>query len=197
MTFPVDDVFVFATDEDLTPSAIGYQSNTAVSISDSGTVEAHARWARPKMKWTLSWINAPIFERLFFINEMKAGFKFVPNILGRESDYTATNEPLAVLTSNTFQLQVTRSTTARSVVISVKYPISGTVSMTVSGSPVSSSDYSVNYATGVVTFLSPPAATPHGAFHWAWGVRFVSDSIDVNVKTGAHEIRSVLIEEVF
>jgi uncharacterized protein (TIGR02217 family) len=84
--------------------------------------------------------------------------------------------------ATTFQLSKTYSSGLQSYVREIRKPVSGTVLVSVGGVP-QSSGWTVDVATGIVTFTIPPAngASVTAGFEFDVPVRFDSDQLDVTL----------------
>jgi uncharacterized protein (TIGR02217 family) len=198
MTFLIDTSVTIAADA-VSSSVWSIEHSTVVKESDNGLVETNPRWPRGKKSWTLGWIggSAVSVENLFRVNGPHAGFLFVPS---RTEDYVATGQVLGTGngTQTTFQLTLTATAGARSVVQNILYPLAGTVVIKLNGTPTAA--FTVNLTTGIVTMTSAPAGgvAVTADFQYATPVRFVSDKMDVTVfQNDRQETRQVTIEEVF
>jgi uncharacterized protein (TIGR02217 family) len=198
MTFPIDTTVTIAADA-VSSSIWSIEHSTVVKESDNGLVETNPRWPRGKKNWTLGWIggSAVSVENLFRVNGPHAGFLFVPS---RLEDYVATGQTLG--TGNgvkvAFQLTLTATTLARSVVQNILYPLAGSVVVKLNGTPTAA--FTVNLTTGIVTMTSAPAGgvVVTADFQYATSVRFTADKMDVTVfQNDRQETRQVTIEEVF
>jgi|GEM_PF-6847729 len=124
MTFPIDTSVTIAADA-VASSVWSIEHSTVVKESDDGLVETNPRWPRGKKNWTLGWIkdSAVSVENLFRVCGQSTGFLFVPT---RSADYIATGQTLG--TGNgaqiAFQLTLTATAGASSVVQNILYPVS-------------------------------------------------------------------------
>lgn len=202
MTFPIDQVYL--NGNVLVGAVRRYEAKAAIKESDNGLVDATPRWPRRRRSWTLSYAleDTDEVENLFDVNGTEAGFLYIAaDPLGdtTKSDYIAEDQLIGTGdgSETQFQLSVTSETTARSVTRDVKYPISGTVIVYKDGTPTVA--FTVSTTTGIVTMTSPPANAVEvtADFHFAYPVRFVSETFDVTLGANHKEIRSVAIEEVF
>ncbi len=210
MAFPIDHVYL--NGNVLVGAVRRYEAKAAIKEVDNGLINATPRWPRRRRSWTLSYAleDTDEVEILFDVNGTEAGFLFIavsPNDES-QSDYVAEDQLIGVGdgSETQFQLSVTTSTyntsnspptVVRSVSRDHKYPISGTVVINLDGTPTTA--FTVNTSTGVVTMTSPPAngVDVTADFHFAYPVRFVSETFDVTLGANHKEIRSVTIEEVF
>jgi uncharacterized protein (TIGR02217 family) len=210
MTFPIDHVYL--NGNVLVGAVRRYEAKASITESDNGRVDATPRWPRRRRSWVISYAleDTDEVENLFDVNGTEAGFLFIavsPNDAS-QSDYVAEDQFIGdgdgVETQ--FQLSVTSATyntsnsppsIARSVTRDHKYPIAGTVVVYLNGTPTVA--FTVNTSTGIVTMTSPPAngVEVTADFHFAYPVRFVSETLDVTLGANHKEIRSITIEEVF
>lgn len=200
----------------LTNSTGTLEDNTVVVTSDSGLVATNERWERVKQLWSLSWSSdSGYIETLYKVNRSSRGFLFISPrdsecvFTGQVLRNTVTGLNVGDGSTTTFQLQVTDSTTAHSVVRDVNYPLNGTQS-DITGTSFSSaftaykdgvaSTATVNLTTGVVTFAVAPVAdaVPTADFLAAWPVMFTSKTLSTTwLEADQVEVRSAQIEEIF
>lgn len=86
------------------------------------------------------------------------------------TEYQLTDEPTAVLSSTTFQVSKNYTAGSQTHVRKITRPVSP-LALKVSGVTVGSG-YSIDYTTGIITFVSPPAATPTATGEFDIPVRF-------------------------
>jgi uncharacterized protein (TIGR02217 family) len=95
-----------------------------------------------------------------------------------------------------FQLAKTYASGAGSWMRQIKKPVTGTVRVAVAGSEVMSG-FSVNAATGMVTFASAPTGAITAGFEFDCPVRFDSDALSINLASfQAGEVPSIPLIEV-
>lgn len=211
MTFPIDHVYL--NGNILVGAVRRYEAKASIKESDNGLIEANARWPRRRRSWTVSWAleDTDEVENLYDVNGTEAGFLYIaadPDGDTTRSDYIAEDQVIGEGdgADSTFQLTVTSATynttnspgvVVRSVVRDVKYPIAGTVVIYKDGTPTTA--FTVSTSTGIVTMDTPPAngVDITADFHFAYPVRFVSETFDITLGSNHKEIRSVTIEEVF
>lgn len=99
------------------------------------------------------------------------------------TDYDAADQAMLQVSSTVYQLVKRYTIGAQEHVREITKPVSGTVQIEVSGSPVTPA--SIDYLTGLVTFSSPPGATPTATFHFDVPVRFDTDKLPV--QANSHE----------
>ena len=97
------------------------------------------------------------------------------------SDYSASAVDMVMVSSTVYQLVKRYTVGAQEYVRNITKPKSGTVSITVSGSPVVPSG--IDYSTGLVTFAAAPAATPKASFEFDVPARFDTDKLPVQVNS--------------
>jgi uncharacterized protein (TIGR02217 family) len=211
MAFPIDHVYL--NGNVLVGAVRRYEAKASIVESDNGLITVTPKWPRRRRAWTLSYAleDTDEVENLFDVNGTEAGFLYIaadPDGDTTKSDYIAEDQLIGVGDGSTtqFQLSVTAATyntsnspptVARSVTRDHKYPISGTVVVYLNDTP--SVAFTVSTSTGIVTMTSAPAngVDVTADFHFAYPVRFVSETFDVTLGANHKEIRSVAIEEVF
>lgn len=140
----------------------GVGFSTSVVTLTSGFEARNVNWSSTRYGYDLA---LPVRNQ----SEVDTINAFFRNAQGRAngfrfkdwSDYQATKNSTATLTSKTFQFQrdyVSGSTTN---VRTIKKPVSGTVSIYVANI-LQTSGYSIDHTTGIVTFVSDPS----GAVTW-------------------------------
>jgi uncharacterized protein (TIGR02217 family) len=93
------------------------------------------------------------------------------------ADYQAADVAMVMVSSTVFQLVKRYTIGADEFIRTITKPIVSTVAIKVSGSPVTPSV--INRLTGLVTFASPPGATPTATFQFDVPVRFDTDKLPV------------------
>jgi uncharacterized protein (TIGR02217 family) len=118
------------------------------------------------------------------------------------SDYEATTVNIGTGdgSDTTYQLVKKYSDGVAEVTRTILLPVSGTVSIYVNGVlQTVTTHYSINYSTGVVTFVSPPTNTHPitATFEFDVPVRFADDALDVAMLVDDFgEIPSIMLIEV-
>lgn len=184
------------------PEQISYGStfttrkSTSVVMSQSGYESRNRLWSQSRKVFDVGY-GVRRLEQLYEVIEYfevvggrADGFRFKD-----WSDYksvsplgTPTNLDLIFGTGDgietDFQLIKTYSKGALSYSRTIRKPVSGTILIAVDGTPVfEPAQWTLDYATGIVTFVSPPANTAV----LTWGgefdvpVRFDSDDLDVTI----------------
>lgn len=183
--------------------------NTNIITLDSGQEQRIARWSDARRQYNVAYgvrshsQLANLIE--FYLARQGAAFGFrykdfhdctssasgVDSSLGGEA---TTNEDQVILrisatTPSTYQLRKAYTSGTTTKYRSITKPVSGTmkVSVDTGGGPVAqteTTDYTVNYETGVVTFISgfSPTATVRAGFEFDVPVRF-SESSDELLST--------------
>lgn len=188
------------------------EDDTNVHISDSRTTSTNRRSSRVRRAWQLSWSTASTFvSELFEICGNEKGFIFISPI-DAERIVTAApckNTSTGLTTGNgvatTFQLQrqVSLSKSIGSGSISstafdINYPLAGTLTVYVDGSPVTVSGFSLT--TGIATLAVAPAngLEVTATFQHGWASMFTSKTISQTLlQVDQKELRSAQIEEIF
>jgi uncharacterized protein (TIGR02217 family) len=101
-------------------------------------------------------------------------------------------------TTRVFQLRKTYADTAASYVRVIAKPVTGSVLVAVDGTPLTSG-FTVDAATGLVTFDAPPAggAVLTAGFAFDTPVRFDTDTLSVNLASfAAGELASIPLAEI-
>lgn len=208
MTFPIDPVYLNANV--LAGAVRRLEDKASVTESDNGIPEAHSRWDHRRRSWVVSWAleDTDEVENLFDVNGNSAGFLFIADKFGLDSDFIgedqfigvgdgSTTEFQLIFTATTYNTSNSPPTVVRESTRDINYPLVGTVVMY--KNDISTVAFTVDYTTGIVTFTSPPAngVAITADYEYAWPVRFVSETFDSTVSTNSKEIRSITIEEVF
>jgi len=209
------------------PRVISYRAtggpafNTTVNQGFSGFEQRNKNWSLARSKWSVSLITPSKYAgtEQAYIDLIRA---FFMNVSGRFDafrlhdwlDFAFTAEAIGVGDGSTlgpYQLIKTYTIGARSYVRQIKKPVmssvkdyegnslANTVTLTDNGTPISASNYDLDYTTGIVTMHGGHAiANTHiirasGQFHYP--VRFDSDELNVqteesNVRDG-HPITSL------
>ena len=94
-----------------------------------------------------------------------------------------TDQVMLFLTSTTFQLQKEYSAASNPWVRPIDKPVdNGTITIRDNTGPlVETTNYTVNYSTGVVTFNLAPTGTPTAGFEFDVPVRFKDEDLEINV----------------
>jgi uncharacterized protein (TIGR02217 family) len=176
----------------------GPERRTDIVTLGSGREERNARWAHARRRYDAGFgvrSLAALSAVIAFFEERRGrlyGFRFKDRMDFRSSPAggppTALDQMLGAGTGAqaTFQLVKTYGQTHAPYVRTIAKPVSGSVTIAVDGAPMTAgSDYQVDHATGVVTFLpgSLPAtgAAVTGGFAFDVPVRFDTDQLDINL----------------
>lgn len=146
----------------------------------SGGEQRNARWAAGKGKWNIS---TGIRTR----DQMDAVIAHFRVTMGKAyswrfkdwTDYNATDVDMVEVSSTVYQLVKRYTVGSNSIVRNITKPKSGTVAITVSGSPVSPT---IDYLTGLATFGSAPGATPKATFEFDVPARFDTDDLGITAQ---------------
>jgi uncharacterized protein (TIGR02217 family) len=144
--------------------------------------------------WSAAWVTSkvPIVEDYFEVFGTHTSFLLRPS---RAVDYTETNQKLRNIvtgqqvgdgTTTTFQLEITRALGSKSGSKKVMHPISPLTELRIDATALTEgTHYSVDYSTGIVTFLagSIPAAgqIPTADFFYDTPVRWLSDHVETRI----------------
>jgi uncharacterized protein (TIGR02217 family) len=158
--------------------------------------------------WSAAWVadKVPEIEKSFEVFGTHTSFLLRPN---RAVDYTGTDQKLRNTvtglqvgdgTTATFQLEITRTLGSKSGSKKIMHPISPLTELRVDATVLAEGiHYSVDYLTGIVTFLagSVPAAgqIPDADFVYDTPVRWLSDHVETRV-TQAYGVEGEVIEEI-
>jgi uncharacterized protein (TIGR02217 family) len=175
----------------------GQTYNTSVIGVASGHEQRDRNWSDARAEYTASVItpqqaagNLQQFIddlRRFFllVGGRSDGFRFFDPV-----DGSGTNEPLTLISGNTWQIQKSYSLGGRIYVRPVTKLITSavldfqgnalpnSVSIAVSGTSVSS----IDYTTGLVTFAGSPTGTPTASFDHHIPVRFNTDKFEIETE---------------
>lgn len=176
--------------------------STTVTRTDNGRVTTNQNWDYPKRIFDISY---PIQEReniedvITFFNGRRGGaygFRFKD-----WSDFIVTLG--AIGTGDTvetiFQLTKVYGDAVRPLTLPITRPVSGTLLVYVNAVlQTETTHYTVDYNTGLVTFVSPPAAVPITAtFEYDIPVFFDTDGLNLNIDFyDAISAGSLIVEEV-
>jgi uncharacterized protein (TIGR02217 family) len=144
--------------------------------------------------WSAAWITekVPQVEECFEVFGTHTSFLLRPS---RSADYTETNQKLRNTvtglqvgdgTTATFQLEITRTVGSKSGSKKVMHPLSPLTALRVDATArTEGTHYSVDYSSGVVTFLagSIPSAgqIPTADFYYDTPVRWLSDHVETRI----------------
>jgi uncharacterized protein (TIGR02217 family) len=157
----------------------GPEYRTDVVEMRSGFEQRNSIWATSRARYNVGTgvrTREQMAEVVAFFRARKGrayGFRF------RDwGDFEAVNQPMQA-TGNplVFQLVKTYGDTVNPETRVIKKPVTGTVAVTIGGSPVTPT--AIDTTTGLVTFAAPPAATPVASFQFDTPVRFDADHLDM------------------
>lgn len=109
-----------------------------------------------------------------------------------------TDQAMAFITSTTYQLQKTYSASSNPYTRTITKPVVGTVRVRDNtGELTSGTQFTVDHATGIVTFTAPPVGTPTAGFEFDVPVRFEAEDMEVNVAlVDVGSVPSIMLVEV-
>lgn len=177
----------------------GPQRQTQVILMNSNAEARNARWTNSRRKWDvvagkISLDTGNNIVRFFEArNGRLIGFRFqdpldwmscLPGDYNNPGVPAFNDQQIGVGDGSTteFQLSKTYASGVSSYVRAIYKPQEGTVLTGVNGIKSTPGSFSVNYTTGIVTFVSaPPAHDPVTAgFKFDCGVRFDTDQLNFN-----------------
>lgn len=174
--------------EDIAYGAVGGPLySTDVIATYGGQEQRNVNWTNPKASWNVAQgvkdaTQLATLIAFFRAREGRAvGFRFKD-----WSDYqvTAGNIGAGNASEDEFQLRKQYISGATTKNRTITKPVSGTVSIYVNGVlQTVTTHYTVNYATGLVTFVSPPGngLAVTATFQFDVPVRFDTDKMDVSL----------------
>lgn len=158
----------------------GPQFNTTIIILGSGHEQRNSNWAESRSKWQIG-------DRIYSRSELNYLINFFRAMLGAAigfrfkdwSDYQGNNQLIGTGNGVTTQFQLRKNYTVNNQSSSrdIKKPVAGKTSISVAGTPTSSG-WTIDTTTGIVTFTSPPNGDITASFEFDVPVRFEQDSID-------------------
>lgn len=161
----------------------GAEFSTDVIIAQGGAEQRNQNWSQSRGRWQIGYVHRNATETAALIAFFRAvakgrlhGFRFRD-----PADDTGTNEPLGsgngVLVA--YQLIKRYTSGGQTFDRTITKPIAGTVTARLNGTPTV--DFTVNTATGVITFNSPPAngVAIDASFTFEVPVRFNTDRIEI------------------
>jgi uncharacterized protein (TIGR02217 family) len=175
----------------------GPERRTEIVVLGSGHEERNSRWADSKRSWNAGYGIKRVDDLhavIAFFEERRGrfhGFRFKDWSDYKSCPPEATVSPLdqeigegtGALAS--FQLKKTYGSAFAPWIREIRKPVSGTVVVAVDGVTASGSDYTVNTATGVITFagghIPAEGAVVTAGFEFDVPVRFDTDKLEVNL----------------
>ncbi|MCZ8195005.1 DUF2460 domain-containing protein [Brevundimonas sp.] len=153
---------------------------TDVVVLASGSEERNRNWALARCEFDISTgirtrdLMGQVIALFYAVAGKAHSFRFKD-----WNDFDAVAQPMEAVVGETtaFQLVKRYLIADQEYVRPITKPVPGTVQISVSGSPVIPA--AINHLTGVVTFASPPAATPVATFEFDVPVRFDTDRLPV------------------
>ncbi len=187
-------------------NAVGkFIDETNIQMGDTGFEIRKRRVPLPRRAWTVGWLPEDVatVEAMYEALGRTYSFLFAPP---RVADYEETDQPaLNTVTGTTtgdgatatFQLMITRTVGSISGSKYIKHPRTGTVAMTVDGSP--ETHFTVSLTTGIVTFAGGfiPAAGKEvtADFEYDTPVRFDSAELSTTIQL-VPEDNSTIIQSI-
>lgn len=156
--------------------------STQVVALASGAENRNANWAKARGNWDISTgirtreQMAEVIAHFYVVGGKARSFRFKD-----WADYEAVDVVMIPVTTTVFQLVKRYARGGSEYVRTITKPVTGTVAVKVSGSPVTPS--AVDHLTGRVTFASAPAATPTATYQFDVPVRFDTDQLPVQALT--------------
>jgi len=165
----------------------GPERATDIVTLASGREERNSRWARSRRRYNAGYgvkSRADMQAVLAFFEERRGRFH---SFLWRDALDHSSNGPQPLGTGDgvtvAFQVSKTYGASFDPYVRPISKPVAGTVSVTVDG--VATTAFTVNEATGVVTFDTAPAdgAVLLAEFEFDVPVRFDTDRLDIELSS--------------
>lgn len=165
----------------------GPERATDIVTLASGFEERNSRWAHSRRRYNAGYgvkSRADMQAVLAFFEERRGRFH---SFLWRDGLDCSSNGPQPLGTGDgtttAFQLSKTYGASFDPYVRPITKPVAGTVSVTIDGAPASA--FTVDAATGIVTFDTAPAdgATLAAEFEFDVPVRFDVDRLDIELTT--------------
>jgi uncharacterized protein (TIGR02217 family) len=162
---------------------------TDIVALGSGAEQRNIRWGQARAKYNIS---TGIRNR----TQMAAVIALFRNVMGRAysfrfkdwTDFDATDMQMVEVTSTVWQI-VKRYTVGESQYVRpITKPVSGSVIVKVSGSPVTPDE--IDYLTGLVTFGTAPGSAPTASFQFDVPVRFDIDQLPVQANAYDQQVVS-------
>jgi uncharacterized protein (TIGR02217 family) len=192
----------------------GPERRTDIVTLGSGREERNARWAHARRRYDAGFgvrSLAALSAVIAFFEERRGrlhGFRFKDRLDFRSSatggPTAATDQPIGTGTGTqaAFQLVKIYGGAHDPYVRTIRKPVAGSVKVAVNGAAkIAGTDFTVNHATGLVTFLpgKMPAAgaAVSAGFEFDVPVRFDTDRLDINLASfDAGEAPSIPLIEI-
>lgn len=199
------------------PTDIAYGSrggptySTTLVILDSGFEQRNINWSYPRHQYDVSYgvrTEAQLESLITFFHAVRGrahGFRFKDHrdyqscAYGGSVDYDDQTIGTGNGVTETFQLIKTYTKGSLSQVRQIKKPIANTVRVGVGGTEQSEGDdFTVDTATGIITFLTspPPTGTITAGFQFHVPCRFDTDQISVEYADYQLAATSIMIMEL-
>ena len=190
------------------PTDIGYGSaggpeySTDVVITQSGYEQRNANWSEARAKYNVAYgvkTQTQLNSLIAFFRARKGkadGFRFKDWV-----DYQVTGQVIGVGNTvlTTFQLVKTYTSGTTSEIRIISKPVAGTLNIYFNGTLQSSSLYSLNTVTGLVTFTSAPGSgvSITADFQFDVPVRFDTDRLAATLDTyGSYSWHEIPLVEI-
>jgi uncharacterized protein (TIGR02217 family) len=176
--------------------------NTTIFADSGGQEQRWALWSRPLWRWTLDTGELNAGEKASLLQFFGArygrlrGFRFQDPV---DHEVPEASPELCVAVGNTgkvFQLVKRYTNGGQTLIRLIQKPVNGTVKIW-NGAQLVGTGYSVDHATGKVTFNSTPGYTPGASFEFDVPVRFGTDTLEMRrLVQGYAQSQRVPIEEI-
>lgn len=157
--------------------------NNSRTMTQSGRTQINVNWASTLRQYEFGFVPLSVaqWQTIEGLHEVTEGGAYGFLLQDPKDNSTGTDGVLGYVTATTFQLQkrYTAAGSSRTKLRSITRPLASSVQITVSGTPLASTSYSLNSTTGVVTIPSAPSV---GTLAWSGSfyvpVHFAQDEID-------------------
>lgn len=179
--------------EDISYGAVGGpQFFTTISTTQDKTEFRSANWSSPRMQYSVQYglKNKQQIQNLVSFFYIVQGCSYVFRYKDW-LDFSASNQALGVGDGEVTAFQIIKtycvgnanSPNYMSYIRQITKPVSGTVTVKQNGIEVDDTQYTIDYTTGIITFIQPPA--PNDAisadFQFHVPVRFASDVLQASM----------------
>lgn len=158
----------------------GPQFSTTIIVLGSGHEQRNSNWTESRSKWQIG-------DRIYSRNELNYLINFFRAVRGAAigfrlkdwSDYQGTNQLIGTGNGIITQFQLRKNYTINNQSSSrdIKKPVTGKTTVSVAGA-LTSSGWTVDTTTGIITFASPPTGNITASFEFDVPARFEQDSIE-------------------
>jgi len=182
-------------------SAGGPEYSTDILITHNGYEQRNQNWAQARLRYNVAYgvkTNAQLAEIIAFFRARKGqahGFRFKD-----WTDYTALAQPIGTGDGSqaVFQLTKTYHSGSAQEQRVIQKPVSGSVKLFFD-SVLQAGNYTVDAATGIATFDTPPAngVSILADFEFDVPVRFATDRLSASLEDyGVYSVRDLPLIEV-